>query len=78
MRIRLAPVLVSTLLLTVAGVSVAQEPKSRATPATTEGVLKAADIGAKSLFPRPGGYRPDAQCRRGALRRWVSGAGCAR
>jgi hypothetical protein len=34
----------------VAGVSVAQEPKSEATPATTEGVLKAADIGAK-LFP---------------------------
>ena len=50
MRIRLAPVLVPTLLLTVAGVSVAQEPKSRATPATTEAVLKAADIGAK-LFP---------------------------
>src|SRR5215469_13476530 len=50
MRIRVAPVLVSTLLLTVAGVSVAQEPTSRATPAATEGVLKAADIGAK-LFP---------------------------
>src|SRR6516164_3342679 len=50
MRMRLAPLSVPTLLLSVAGVSVAQEPKSATTPATTEGVLKAADIGAK-LFP---------------------------
>jgi hypothetical protein len=50
MRIRLAPVLFPTLLLAWAGVSVAQEPNPRATPAAAEGVLKAADVGAK-LFP---------------------------
>src|SRR5215469_9376268 len=50
MRIRLALVFVATLLLTAAGVSVAQEPKSEGTSATSEAVLKAADIGAK-LFP---------------------------
>jgi hypothetical protein len=50
MRIRLASLLFPALLLTLAGVSVAQGPQSAATPATTEGVLKAADVGAK-LFP---------------------------
>src|SRR6516162_10020963 len=50
MRIRFALVAFSTLLVTSAGASVAQQPKSAATPATTEGVLKAADVGEK-LFP---------------------------
>jgi hypothetical protein len=50
MRIHLAPLLFPILLVTLAGASVAQEPKSAASSATTEGELKAADVGAK-LFP---------------------------
>jgi hypothetical protein len=50
MRIRLALVFFPALFVAFAGASLAQEPKSVATQATTEGVLKAADVGAK-LFP---------------------------
>lgn len=50
MRLRAALLLFPALLLLLATASPAQEPKSAGTAAATEGVLKAADVGAK-LFP---------------------------
>ena len=50
MRIRLALVFFPALFVAFHGASLAQEPKSVANQAITEGVLKAADVGAK-LFP---------------------------